>query len=345
MQPDFSRYACQITLPGFGELSQRMLQNAKVLIVGAGGLGCPAAQYLAAAGVGTIGIADDDVVSISNLHRQILFTPKQAGLSKTVVAATLLRQQNPDILLIQHDFRLHDENVLEVIKDYDIVLDCTDNIETKYLLNDACVLSGIPLVFGAIFQYEGQVAVFNVENPDGTRTANYRDIFPHVSPADVPNCAEGGVLPTLAGIIGCIQANETIKFLTQNGEILAGKMLLFDALTLQSRIIKTGLLSRTHITTLPGITKIPLISPAELKKNLALYELIDVRTPEEHLEFNIGGHNIPLDEIENIATYLELEKPVVVYCASGRRSAEAVKIINKLFIADIYSLQGGLIAW
>ena len=345
MQPDFSRYSCQISLPGFGELAQRMLQNASVLIVGAGGLGCPAAQYLVAAGVGTIGIADYDNVSLGNLHRQILYTPKQAGLKKTVVACTVLRQQNPDVLLIQHDLMLCDKNIMGIIREYDIVLDCTDNFETKYLLNDACVIAEIPLVYGAIYQYEGQVAIWNVRNEDNTRSANYRDIFPDVNASQVPNCAEGGVLPTLAGIIGCMQANETIKYITQTGEILAGKILIFDALTMQSRVIKIPGVSKTKITSLTTFAVIPKIAATDIKRDIDRYILVDVRTREEHKDYNIGGINIPLQEIEDITPYLNTEKPVVLYCASGRRSAEAVKIINQLFIADIYSLEGGLKNW
>ena len=177
MQYELLRYSCQLALPGFNEATQQQLQNAKVLIVGAGGLGCPAAQYLVATGIGTIGIADFDTVSTSNLHRQVLYTPEETGLKKVVIACKKLQQQNPGITLIPHDVKITSENVMEVIMPYDIVLDCTDNFETKYLLNDACVLTGKPLVYGAIYQYEGQVAVWNILNDDGSSSPNYRDLF------------------------------------------------------------------------------------------------------------------------------------------------------------------------
>ena len=343
--PDFSRYSCQMILPGFGELTQRVLSASHVLIIGAGGLGCPAAQYLTAAGVGNIGIADFDIVSTGNLHRQILYRPDQVGLKKVAVASTTLQLQNPGINIIPHDIMFSAENIMDVIKDYEIVLDCTDNFETRYLINDACVIAGKPLVHGAIYQYEGHVATWNVSNDDGSRSPNYRDVFPDVNAAQVPNCAEGGVFPTLAGIIGSMVANETLKLISGNREVLSGKMLVFDALTLQSRIIKTGERTNTTITTLPSFPAIPKISAAEVKSNMGHYILIDVRTPEEHQENNIGGVNIPLSEIEDIATYLSAEKTIVVYCASGRRSAEAIRIINMLFIADIRSLDGGINAW
>jgi sulfur-carrier protein adenylyltransferase/sulfurtransferase len=207
MQHELLRYSCQLALPGFNEATQQQLQNAKVLIVGAGGLGCPAAQYLTAAGIGTIGIADFDTVSISNLHRQVLYTPAEIGLKKAAIACARLQQQNPGITLISHDVKIISENVMEIIMPYDMVLDCTDNFDTKYLLNDACVLTGKPLAFGSIYQYEGQVAVWNILNNNGTVTPNYRDLFPAVNSTLIPDCAEGGVMPTLAGIIGCMQAN------------------------------------------------------------------------------------------------------------------------------------------
>ncbi len=345
MPTDFTRYNCQIMLPGFGELAQRMLQNARVLVAGAGGLGCPAAQYLVAAGVGTVGIADHDHITLGNLHRQILYTPRQEGNKKAFVACTKLQQQNPDIQLFPHNLKLTDLNVMDIISQYDMVLDCTDNFETRYLLNDACVLAGIPLVYGAIYQYEGQVAVWNVRNSDNTISANYRDFFPEVDETNIPNCNEGGVLPTLAGIIGCMQANEAIKFITDTGELLAGKLLVFDALTMQSRIVKGQRVTGTNITELPKTSEILTITADELKANLDGYLLIDVRTPAEHEQYNIGGINIPLERIDDLAQFLDKDKPIVLYCAQGKRSAEAIKIINMLFIAEIFSLKGGLAEW
>jgi molybdopterin/thiamine biosynthesis adenylyltransferase/rhodanese-related sulfurtransferase len=342
------RYSCQIALPGFGESTQQKLQNAKVLIAGAGGLGCPSAQYLTAAGVGTIGIADYDVISTGNLHRQILFTPEEIGQKKVFVACEKLQRQNPGIQLIPLDKNITSENVINIIEQYDIVIDATDNFETKYLLNDACVLKGIPLVYGAIFQYEGQVAVWNILNEDGSRSPNYRDLFPNANASQIPNCAEGGVIPTLAGIIGCMQANEVIKYITKTGELLAGRLLMLDVQTMQSHIIKTGLSTNTTITALTKTVFIPTISVKDFKKvmNENNYELVDVRTTEERKEFNIGGKHIPLNEIEKEISFFNNEKSLVLYCASGSRSKEAVSLLkNKFPDKNIFSLEGGVKAW
>jgi molybdopterin/thiamine biosynthesis adenylyltransferase/rhodanese-related sulfurtransferase len=348
MKPDFLRYSCQIALPGFSESTQNLLQNARVLVVGAGGLGCPAAQYLAAAGVGTLGIADFDVVSISNLHRQVLYTPVDAGKKKAVLACAKLQLQNPDIKLVPHDTRITSQNVMDVIAGYDIIVDGTDNFDTRYLLNDAAVITGKPLVYGAIYQYEGQVAVWNLVNEYGVRTPNYRDLFPKVDAVQIPNCAEGGVIPTLAGIIGCMQANEVIKYITKTGEVLAGKVLIFDAQTLQNRIIKIGDITNTHITRLMETVNFPTISVADLKKGLAenSLELIDIRTDKEREEFNIGGIHVPLDQLYSYIANVNKDVKTVLYCASGKRSGEAIKSIKKNFQdANVFSLDGGLKAW
>ncbi|MGN6569563.1 MAG: ThiF family adenylyltransferase [Flavipsychrobacter sp.] len=348
MQDDLRRYSCQIALPGFSELGQRRLQQGSVLIVGMGGLGCPAAQYLVAAGIGTLGIVDDDVISVTNLHRQILYTSNDIGQPKVLIAKQRLREQNGQVNIIPYIERLTSGNALSIISDYDIVIDATDNIETKYLLNDACCLTGKPLVYGAIYQYEGQLAVWNVLNDDGSHSPNYRDLFPDINASQLPNCADGGVIPTLAGIIGCMQANEVIKYLTRTGEILAGKLLIFDARILQSRIIKLGNTTKINIHALIPTTNVSTIVPLELKKYLEknLYQLIDVRTKEEHELFNLGGNNIPLAVLELNINALSTDRPIILYCSSGKRSAEAVKLINK--IAPHYkvlSLEGGINAW
>lgn len=340
---DLLRYSCQVKLPGFGIEAQSLLQKASVLVVGVGGLGCPAAQYLAASGVGTLGIADADAISISNLHRQILYAEAEAGQKKAVIAAQKLRAQNPHINITVHDTRVTSMNVMSLLEEYDIIVDCTDNFETRYLLNDTCVLQNKPLVYGAIYQYEGQVSVWNLQNADGTYSPNYRDLFPEVDASQIPDCADGGVLPTLAGIIGTMQANEVIKYITHTGEVLAGKLLIFDAQTMQSRIIKTGAVTKTSIKTLTPTPAVSLITAAELKQALAAHEylLIDVRSNEEHQAHNIGGSNIPLGEIENAA--FEPGKPIVFYCASGVRSNQAAAIVKaKLTGANVYSLAGGL---
>jgi molybdopterin/thiamine biosynthesis adenylyltransferase/rhodanese-related sulfurtransferase len=348
MEPDFSRYSCQIALPGFNEAAQQLLQQAKVLIVGAGGLGCPAAQYLTAAGIGTLGIADFDTVSISNLHRQILYAPANVGQKKAVVACQKLQQQNPGIRLVPHDVKITSDNVMDIINQYDIVVDGTDNFETRYLLNDAGVITGKPVVYGAIYQFEGQAAIWNVRNADSTRAPNYRDLFPEVDATQIPNCADGGVIPTLAGIIGSIQANEVIKYITQTGELLAGKIMIFDALTLQSRIIKIGKTTKTNITALAKTVEALTMSVADVKKGLADHtlELVDIRTDQERDEIDIGGIHFEADEIDDHMDYLTNEKVKVLYCSTGKRSRAAVKQIKqKAPTVKVYSLEGGLQAW
>lgn len=348
MELDFLRYSCQIALPGFSEATQRLLQNARVLVVGAGGLGCPAAQYLAAAGIGTLGIADFDVVSVSNLHRQILFTPADAGKKKALLACERLQAQNPGIKIVAHDMRVTSQNVMDLISHYDIIVDGTDNFETRYLLNDAGVLAGKPVVYGAIYQFEGQVAVWNIRRANGTASPNYRDLFPEVDATQIPNCAEGGVIPTIAGIIGCMQANEVIKYITKTGGLLAGKVLIFDAQTMQSRIIKIGEVSHTHIGRLKETTLIPTVSAVELKKQITInsIRLVDVRTERERDEFDIGGEHIPLDELDGYIDGLDDTVNTVFYCSTGKRSGEAVKDIMKKYPgARVFSLEGGLKAW
>ena len=339
-----NRYSCQISLPGFDSAAQQKLSDAKVLIVGAGGLGCPAAQYLVSSGMGTVAIADYDTVSTKNLHRQILYSPNDVGQKKVKVAQQKLQAQNPDINVIAIDTAIDADNIMDVITSYDIVVDCSDNFDTRYLLNDACVLSGRPLVYGAIYQYEGQVAVWNVPNQDGTNSPNYRDVYPDVNAAAVPNCADGGVIPTIAGIIGCMQANEVIKYIAGLDELLASKLLIVDAQTMRSRIMKLGTATKTNITSLPVIDNVKEITGADLQEYILDYHLIDVRTVEEHAEFNIGGKNIPLYDVDKIS--IETEDPIVCYCASGKRSIEAAKVLQRKYPDyEIYSLQGGLNAY
>lgn len=348
MLPEFERYSCQIALPGFGKAGQELLQKAKVLIVGIGGLGCPAAQYLTAAGIGTLGIVDYDVVSMGNLHRQVLFTRQDAGLKKAEIAVARLQTQNSGIQVVGHDIKVTSENVIELIRQYDVILDCTDNFETRYLLNDACVLVDKPLVYGAIYQYEGQLAVWNVKNASGSLSPNYRDLYPQVNAALIPNCNDGGVIPTLAGIIGCMQANEVIKLITQTGDLLVGKILIFDAQSLQSRIIKLGGTTKTKITGLTASIEAPIKTVREVKEGLrnGTLELLDIRTDQEHDEIDIGGEHVEVDELEDHLDYILNGKPKVLYCSSGKRSAEAVKMLLKDHPeAKVFSMEGGLQAW
>jgi molybdopterin/thiamine biosynthesis adenylyltransferase/rhodanese-related sulfurtransferase len=348
MDIDLLRYSCQMALPGFSKSAQLLLQEARVLVVGAGGLGCPAAQYLTAAGIGTLGIADFDAIAISNLHRQVLFNPADVGKKKAVVACQRLQLQNPGIKLVPHDKKITSYNVADIIAHYDMVVDCTDNFDTRYLLNDACVLSGKPVVYGAIYQFEGQVATWNLPHRSGLRTPNYRDLYPKVDATQIPNCAEGGVIPTLAGIIGCMQANEVLKYITQTGEVLAGKVLIFDAQSMQSRIIKIGDVTHTDIKTLTHTFDVPTISIAGLKIGLAegSIELIDIRDTEERDAFHIGGKHIPLEKIYEHMAHIPANTKTVLYCASGKRSGEAIKLIKKNFPdANVFSLEGGVKGW
>ena len=348
MDNDLLRYSCQIALPGFSEKVQQLIQQAKVLVVGAGGLGCPAAQYLASSGVGTLGIVDYDVVSISNLHRQILYTPADVGQKKALIACNKLQQQNPQIKLVPHDVKITSANVMDIIKGYDIIVDGTDNFDTRYLLNDAAVLSHKPVVYGAIYQFEGQLAVWNINNAGDTKSPNYRDLFPTVDATQIPNCADGGVIPTLAGIIGCMQANEVIKYITKTGELLAGKVLVFDAQTLRSHIIKIGQVTQTNITKLVESADIPVMSVAQVKKGLAdgSLALVDIRTDQERDVIDIGGEHFEADELEENLAYIDNGITKVLYCSSGKRSGEAVKDIqSKLKQTQIFSLDGGLKAW
>lgn len=335
------RYSCQIALPGFSREVQQKLTDASVLIIGMGGLGCPAAQYLVAAGVGKVGIVDDDVVSVSNLHRQILYREADAGKPKVDVAEDVLTAQNLHIKIIKHQTRVNNDNIMSLLTDYDVVLDCTDNFDTRYLVNDACVLSGKTLVYGAIYQYEGQVAVWNVLLRDGKRSPNYRDLYPEVNPASVPDCATGGVIPTIAGMIGCIQANEAIKCITGTGELLAGKLLTLDVQTMQSRVIKIGAVSKVSIVSLHGSVDVPEITIEELEQSRENYILIDVRNADERAAYNIGGIHIPLAEINT--TEIDVTKPVLCYCASGKRSRAAAQVLQQRYSGlAVFSLSGGI---
>jgi len=342
MEDHFERYQCQIALPGFGISSQESLKNAKVLIVGMGGLGCPSSQYLASSGIGTIGIVDDDIVSLSNLHRQILYTPEDIGLPKVEVAARRLQQQNPSVNIIPLNFRVTSENVIDIIQEYDLIIEGTDNFETKYLLNDACVLTGKPLIYGAIYQHEGQVSLWNVLQNDGTYSPNYRDVFPDVEESQVPNCREGGVIPTLAGIIGCMQANEAIKYLTGSEDLLSGKLWMLSLMTGKTQVIKLKKSTAVRITDL--VQTIPLIPFEQFEREKTYFEIIDVRTEKEHQLFNIGGKNIPIeklqDQLNNISSVLQ---PILVYCQLGKRSIEAARKIKKAFPnKEVFSLKDGL---
>ncbi|RMH70672.1 MAG: molybdopterin-synthase adenylyltransferase MoeB [Gemmatimonadetes bacterium] len=353
-RPEIARYSRHLLIPEVGLVGQQRLKAARVLVVGAGGLGCPALLYLAAAGVGTLGIVDFDVVDESNLQRQVLYTVADVGQPKAECAAKRLTALNPYVTVEVHRLYLTSENVLPILKSYDLVVDGTDNFPTRYLLNDAAVLLDKPLVYGSIYRFEGQVSVFNYQN-----CPNYRDLYPEPPPPElVPNCAEGGVLGVLAGIIGSIQANEAIKIITGIGEPLAGRLFLFDALRFESQIMHLPRHTPPiHIETLIdynqfcGVKKeddIPELTVTEfnqLRHRNTDFQLIDVRQPYEREIVHIGGELIPQNEIFDRLEELSRSKMLIIYCRSGKRSATVVKQLRSLGFDNARNLKGGVLAY
>ncbi len=363
--PSYERYQRQILLKGFGLEGQHKLLQSKVLVVGAGGLGCPALQYLAAAGLGTIGIVDEDIVSITNLHRQILFTVDDIGLPKASTAKERLAKLNPEITIIDYNERLSTRNALAIIKDYDIVIDATDNFSSRYLINDACVLLNKPIVYGAVSQFEGQVAILNCHLASSVTPANYRDLFP-TPPIDgeVLNCAEAGVLGVLPGIIGSMQASETIKLITGIGKPLINTVLTYHSLT--NQLYKIEIVANSSTRSLLPANEADFIKmdydwfcasknnkfEIDIENfnkiaNTADVEIIDVRElGETPILTDINYYQIPLSQFkENIAA-IKKEK-IVVFCQSGKRSLQAAQILFDTFGNKkiIYSLKGGITEW
>lgn len=342
---ELERYNRQMLMPEFGLAGQEKLKNAKVLVIGCGGLGSPILLYLTAAGIGTIGIVENDKVDISNLQRQVLYTTSAVGKAKLSETISHLTSLNPLVKFNQYPTRLSAENALEIIEEYDIVIDGTDNFPTRYLVNDACVMLNKPFVYGAIHRFEGQVAVFNHQ-----KSATYRDLFPTPPPPEqAPNCAEAGVLGVLPGIIGSMQALEAIKVITNIGEPLSGKLLVLDTLSMQSRIIRIPKMPDTpKITqlidyeTFCGLKSASDITYEELK-TLANYQLIDVREKHEYEAKNIGGELMPLSELEKHLPKISRDKTVVVHCQSGIRSQKAIKILEENFgFTNLVNLVGGI---
>lgn len=342
---ELERYNRQMLMPEFGLTGQEKLKNAKILVIGCGGLGSPILLYLTAAGVGTLGIVENDSIDISNLQRQILYTTSAVGQAKISETIKRLSALNPLVIFNQYPTRLSVENALEIIKDYDIVIDGTDNFPTRYLVNDACVMLNKPFVYGAIHRFEGQVAVFNHQN-----SATYRDLFPTPPPPEqAPNCAEAGVLGVLPGIIGSMQALEAIKVITNIGEPLSGKLLVLDTLSMQSRIIRIPKMPDTPIITqlidyetFCGLKSASDITYEELK-TLENYQLIDVREKHEYEARNIGGELMPLSELEKHFPKISRDKTVVVHCQSGIRSQRAIKILQENFgFTNLVNLTGGI---
>jgi len=360
----YERYHRQIILKDFGETGQQKLLAAKVLVVGAGGLGCPALQYLTAAGVGTIGIVDHDVVSLSNLHRQTLYSVDDIGKFKAERAATQLRRLNPDINIECHNERLTARNAAGIIDSYDYILDGSDNFPTRYLVNDACVLLDKVLIYGAINQYEGQVAVFNCKAFAGETPVNYRDLFPE-SPAqdEVPNCEEAGVLGVVPGIIGSMMANEIIKLITGIGEPLINRLLTFDVRNNRLHEFELTKRSGTRAMIPEDLNALqnsdydwscpPLsgfeIGVDQLEKMLQTEDItvIDVRENLEQPRIDQFEHiEIPLSRLQDAARELKTNT-IVLFCQSGKRSRQGAQLLDKIFGGSkaIYSLRGGITAW
>lgn len=355
---ELERYSRHFVLPQFGIGGQNKLKQASVIVIGAGGLGCPVLQYIAAAGVGHIAIVDFDRVSESNLQRQVLYTSKDLGLSKAELAAERLRAQNQFVKVLPINTQISSSNALNLIKDFDIVVDCTDNFQTRYLLNDACVLLDKPLVYGSIFRFEGQVSVFNLN-----KSANYRDLYPEPpAPGTVPNCEEGGVLGVLPGIIGCLQANEVLKIISGIGDPLTNKLLLFDTLTLETQIINFPNRNQRNIIKklidydeFCGVNKINQemnmkeVTVEDLKKMKDAgedFQLIDVREEYEIEICTLKGECIPLNEIPHSIGKISREKKVIIHCRSGGRSSNTVKWLERNHQFDnVYNLKGGILAW
>jgi adenylyltransferase/sulfurtransferase len=360
------RYSRHLIMPEVGMDGQLKLKAAKVLCIGTGGLGSPLAMYLAAAGVGTLGLVDFDVVDFTNLQRQIIHFTSDVGRPKLDSAAEKIKEINPFVEVRRFETRLTSANALEIFKDFDIIVDGTDNFPTRYLVNDACVLTGKPNVYGSIFRFEGQASVFATkEGPC------YRCLYPEPPPPGlVPSCAEGGVLGILPGLVGLIQATEAIKLILGSGDPLIGRLLLVDALGMKFRELKlrknpecpacgvnptvTELIDYNEFCGIRGeetmsvSQNLPEISVEELKKKLDAKEdvfVLDVREPHEYQICNIGGHLIPLGDLPKRVSELDSSRNIVAHCRSGVRSGKAVDFLRQAGFTKVQNLTGGILAW
>ncbi len=363
---EIERYSRHLIMPEVATRGQKRLKAARVLCIGTGGLGSPLSLYLAAAGVGTLGLADFDVVDASNLQRQILHATADVGRPKTLSAQEKLTAINPEVRVVRHDQTIDGSNALDLFADYDVIVDGTDNFPTRYLVNDACVLLGKPNVYGSIFRFDGQATVFFP--PHGPC---YRCLYPEPPPPDlVPNCAEGGVLGILPGLIGVVQATETVKLILGQGQPLIGRLLLYDALAMSFREMKVrknprcpicgpnpsirGLIDYQQFC---GVAPVAAANQAELAEITALDLrgllassepplLLDVRNPEEALICRIeAAVLIPLPELPARLHEINRRRPIVVHCKSGKRSAKAIELMNAAGFSRLTNLQGGILAW
>jgi molybdopterin/thiamine biosynthesis adenylyltransferase/rhodanese-related sulfurtransferase len=360
------RYSRHLIMPEVGMEGQLKLKQAKVLLIGTGGLGAPLGLYLTAAGVGKLGLVDFDVVDFTNLQRQVTFGTSDVGRPKIAAARERLANMNPNIEIQAFETKLSSQNALELFQDFDIIVDGTDNFPTRYLVNDACILLGKPNVYGSIFRFEGQATVFGA--PGGPC---YRCLYPEPPPPGlVPSCAEGGVLGVLPGIVGTIQAMETIKLILGSGDSLAGRLLLFDALGMKFRELKLRknpacpvcgenrtihkLIDYYEFCGIRGeeapapAAQVPEITPRELKARLDRGDdlfVLDVREAHEFQICNLQGHLIPLGEVPRRVQELDSSREIVVHCKSGKRSAEAAEFLRKAGFRKIWNLKGGILAW
>lgn len=359
---EITRYSRHLIIPGFGEEGQRRLKNARVLVIGAGGLGSPALLYLAAAGVGTLGIIDFDVVEESNLQRQIIHGQADVGRPKAVSARESVLALNPAITVRLHEFRLDSSNAVQLFGEYDLILDGADNFATRYLVNDAAVLAHKPYVWGSIYRFSGQVAVFWEDAPDG-RGLNLRDLYPEPPPPGlVPSCAEGGVLGVLCGSVASMMGTEAIKLITGIGESLLGRVMLYDALAMTYRSIRVGKdPAGATITELidydefcgiaaapdPGM-EITVTELHELRSGDTDFVLIDVREPGEWEINRIDGATLVPKSVFDAGggrDRVPRDCRVVLYCKSGVRSAEVAAALREEGVTDVVSLAGGIVAW
>ena len=371
--PDLSRdeirhYSRHIIIPEIGSEGQRKLKAARVLLVGAGGLGCPAAQYLASSGVGTIGIVEHDTVDVSNLQRQVLYTTDDVGRPKLEAAKARLTAMNPHIKIVQHECRIDADNAMSLVADYDIVVDGTDNFATRYLINDACVLSGKPNVYASVFRFEGMLSVFNLEGGPC-----YRCLYPEPPPPGfAPSCAEGGVFGVLPGTMGLLQAVEAIKLITGIGRSMGGRLLRFDAMDMSFRELELKrdpacCLCGAHPTQTTLVDyaafcgagihdegsadapPVKRVTPEWLENRLAqepAVQLVDVRSANEYGMVRIDGAiSMPVDELEAHLHRLDRNVAVVCYCKSGIRSARAAALLVERGFRDVVNLDGGIQAW
>jgi adenylyltransferase/sulfurtransferase len=365
---DLSRYSRHLILPEVGMEGQQKLKAARVLCVGTGGLGSPLAFYLTAAGVGTLGLVDFDVVDASNLQRQIIHSTKDIGRKKLDSAEEKLKALNPAINIVKHETMLTSANAMEILKDYDIVADGTDNFPTRYLVNDACVLLGKPNVYGSIFRFEGQASVFATE-----QGPCYRCLYPEPPPPGlVPSCAEGGVLGILPGLVGVIQATEVIKLILGKGESLVGRLLLVDALNMRFRELKlrkniecpvcgknptvTKLIDYEHFCGIVPDTPeeknvrngIPQITVKEMKRRIDAGEdlyILDVREPYEYRISHLGGKLIPMNDVPNRLAEIDRDREIIVHCLVGARSQRVAEYLKQHGYSRVANLAGGILAW